>query len=108
MTMFYKDQNAHGHLLDFMEMDTALLPPLYIQAGSAEVFIKQISAFCERLERAKHNYKYHVFEQQFHVFQTFGPFVKEEVEALKPIGEFVASLQLEKSLALPPKMTQPT
>ncbi len=107
ISMFYKDQDTHGHLIDFMEMDTALLPPLYIQAGSAEVFIKQISAFCQRLERAKHNYKYHVFEQQFHVFQTFGPFVKEETEAINLIGEFVASLKSEKVLAELSGITQP-
>jgi len=107
IAMFYKNQETQAHLLDFMEMDTALLPPLYIQAGSSEVFVKQISAFCQRLERAKHNYKYHVFEQQFHVFQTFGPFVKEETEAINLIGEFVASLKSEKVLAELSGITQP-
>ncbi len=91
--MSYKDKKTQEHHLDLMDMDISLLPPLYIQAGSAEVFIKQISAFTARLKQAKADYQYDVFEHQFHVFQSFAPFVKEEVEAMNRIGEFVAGVR---------------
>ncbi len=106
MGMIIKDKPIQEQYLKFMDMDVSNLPPLYIQAGSVEVLGKQISEFAARLEQANADYQYDVFEHQFHVFQVFAPLVKEEAEAIKRIGAFVAGvkpnrdkIQLSKKLA---------
>mgnify|MGYP000703968956 CR=1 FL=1 len=76
-------------LLDVMNVDFNKLPPLYIQTGGAEVFSKQVSQFVARLEEAGHPYEYETFDQQFHVFQTLTPLVKEADAALNRIEVFL-------------------
>ncbi len=94
--MIIKDKQTQEQYLNFMDMDVSILPPLYIQTGSVEVLGKQISEFAARLEQANADYQYDVFEHQFHVFQVFAPLVKEEVEAIKRIGSFVAGVEANR------------
>ncbi len=47
-------------------------------------------------KQANADYQYDVFEHQFHVFQVFAPLVKEEVEAIKRIGSFVAGVEANR------------
>jgi len=84
-------------IVNLLNMNITNLPPLYIQAGGAEVLIKQITTFANRLEQENANYKFEVFEQQFHVFQIFAPLVKEEAIAIEKVAEFVRSIPYENS-----------
>ncbi len=77
--------------VDFSQCDLSLLPPVYIQAGGAEILIDQIRAFAERAQAAGIKLQLDVFEDQFHVFQIFVPVLPDSQKALKMLGEFIKS-----------------
>jgi len=87
------DKAQQAEHLDFTEMDVSVLPPVYIQSAGAEVFNQQVLTFAERLKLAKVDYKHDVFDQQFHVFQTLSPLVREANNAILKIGTFVKSVR---------------
>jgi len=89
---FVSDENSDGPLVDFRNINLTTLPPLYIQAAGAEVFLKQITAFVKRLNDEGVEHYIDVFEQQFHVFQTFSPLVKQADEAIEKIAHYIHSL----------------
>jgi len=89
---FVLDKNSDGPLVDFKNIDLTTLPPLYIQAAGAEVFLKQITAFSNRLSDEGIGHSMDVFEQQFHVFQTFSPLVKQADEAIEKVACYIHSL----------------
>ena len=89
---FVRDKSKDTQLVDFRVMDLTILPPLYIQAAGSEVFLKQILNFSEALNTAKVPYEIDVFEQQFHVFQTFAPLVKQADTAFKKIAVYINRL----------------
>jgi len=84
--------DEHRALVDFSDIDVSKLPPIYIQAAGVEVFSKQIQCFIEKLKKANAHYRYDVFDEQFHVFQTFAPLVREADEALERVGAYVKHL----------------
>jgi acetyl esterase/lipase len=92
LKQFFRQDKTPRELVDFSDINTSVLPPLYIQAAGKEVFSKQIAVFVERLDRENAEHQYHVFDGQFHVFQTFSPLVREADKALNKIGDYVRSV----------------
>jgi len=86
------NEPQQGAFLDLSTMDVADLPPLYIQAAGAEVFTQQIDSFVDRLASENVNFHYDCFENQFHVFQTFSPFICEADEALEKIADYLKTV----------------
>lgn len=62
------------------------LPPVCIQAGGAEVFLPQIKLLFESMKRSGLDVSLQVFEQQFHVFQTLAPLVREADQAFQSLA----------------------
>jgi len=89
---FVLDKSKDAQLVDFRLMDLTNLPPLYIQAAGSEVFLKQILNFSKALNTAKIPHEIDIFEQQFHVFQTFAPLVKQADTAFQKITVYISRL----------------
>jgi epsilon-lactone hydrolase len=65
------------------------LPPIYIQAGRAEILYPTIQAFVDRGRTQGANVSLESWEGMTHVFQLFGPGAPQSVEALRRIGEVI-------------------
>lgn len=94
--IFYQNE-AQKIDIDFSDLETLKLdqnewPKLYIQAAGVEVFLKQVLTFSEQLKQMDIEHQIDVFEDQFHVFQTFAPLVPEARTALESIARFVRQI----------------
>lgn len=81
--------------------DLTGLPPLYIQAGGAEIFRPQIQRFADRARAAGVPVVLEVSAGMLHVYQAMAVFLPEAREALRSLGRFVReqrSTQVETKL----------
>ena len=76
--------------------DFAGFPPVYIQAGGAEIMIDMIRAYAEKARREGADVTLDVWDHMIHNFQAFGDRMEESEEALGRIREFVFA-RLEKA-----------
>lgn len=67
------------------------MPPIYIQAGEAEVLYDSIVAFDHEAKRQDADVVLESWQDMPHIFQVFGPDVPESAAALKRIGEVIDS-----------------
>jgi acetyl esterase/lipase len=65
------------------------LPPIYIQAGRAEILYPTIQAFADGARNQGADVVLEAWEDMNHVFQMFGPYVPQSGEALRRLGEVV-------------------
>jgi len=65
------------------------LPPLYLQAGGAELLRDDVEAFAARARAAGVQTTLDVWEDQVHDFQTFGALSGKSLEAIARAGEAV-------------------
>ncbi|UQA61684.1 alpha/beta hydrolase [Polyangium aurulentum] len=65
------------------------LPPLLVQAGSAEVLLDDSSRLVEKVKAAGGEATLQVWEDMPHVFQVFPTFLPEANEAIERAGTFV-------------------
>ena len=65
------------------------LPPLYLQAGGAELLRDDVEAFAARARAAGVRATLDVFDDQVHDFQIFGALSRTSVEAIARAGEAV-------------------
>ncbi len=65
------------------------LPPIYIQAGDAEILIDMIRELVRRAKVQGVQITLEEWKQMNHVFQAFGPFTPKSREALQRIGEVI-------------------
>ena len=72
------------------------LPPIYIQAGRAEILYASIQAFVEEARKQGADVRLESWENMTHVFQLFAPHVPQSIEALRRIGEVIRAGTGEK------------
>ena len=65
------------------------LPPIYIQAGRAEILFPSIQAFADHAEHQAADVVLESWEDMPHVFQVFGLHAPQSQAALERIGEIV-------------------
>jgi len=65
------------------------LPPIYIQAGRAEILYASIQAFADRAQKQGADVVVEAWEDMTHVFQMFGPDSPQSAEALRKIGQVI-------------------
>jgi monoterpene epsilon-lactone hydrolase len=65
------------------------LPPMLIQVGSDEVLLNDSTRLAERATQAGVNVTLEVWEDMFHVFQTFAVIIPEARRAIYRIGAFI-------------------
>jgi acetyl esterase/lipase len=67
------------------------LPPLLVQAGSAEVLLDDAMRLAERASAAGVNASLEVWPEMIHVWHSFAPILPEAREAIESIGRFIQS-----------------
>ena len=69
--------------------DFSGLPPIYIQAGDAEILIDMIREFASKAQEQGAQITLEEWKQMNHVFQAYGTFTPQSKEALQRIGEVI-------------------
>lgn len=75
------------------------LPPIYIQAGRAEILYPSIQAFVEEARKQGADVRFESWDNMTHVFQVFAPHVPQSIEALRRVGEVIRAGTGEKKYA---------
>ena len=65
------------------------LPPLFIQVGSAEILLDDATRLANKAQEAGVKTEIEIWEDMFHVFQTFAPMLTEGRQAVNKIGQFL-------------------
>jgi monoterpene epsilon-lactone hydrolase len=78
-------------LVSPLRADLRALSPIYIQAGRSEILFDSIQAFAERARSQGTEIVLESWAYMNHVFQVFGPDVPQSAEALRRIGEVIAT-----------------
>jgi acetyl esterase/lipase len=86
---FCKGTNADNPLVSPIHADLRGLPPIYIQAGSAEILHDMICSFANYAENQGARVTLEVWPNMTHDFQAFGDLTTESRGALLRIGEVV-------------------
>jgi epsilon-lactone hydrolase len=76
-------------LVSPLRADLRGLPPIYIQAGRAEILYPSIQAFAERAQQQGADVVLDSWEDMTHVFQMFGLDSPQSAEALRRIGQVI-------------------
>lgn len=76
-------------LVSPMYADLRGLPPIYIQAGRAEILYDSIEAFATSARKAGVNVTLESWADMNHDFQMFGSRVPQSAEALRRLGEVI-------------------
>lgn len=76
------------------------LPPIYVQAGRAELLYDGIQAFAERAAQQGANVMFESWADMNHDFQMYGYRAPQSAAALKRIGEVIASQMLQPAKTL--------
>ncbi|MFZ4462962.1 MAG: alpha/beta hydrolase [Bacteroidales bacterium] len=86
---FCQGKDASNPLISPVHADLKGLPPIYIQAGSAEILYDMICVFEKEAKKQGADVTLDVWPNMIHDFQAFGDLVTESREALQRIGEMV-------------------
>jgi len=76
-------------LVSPVRADLSGLPPIYIQAGRAEILYDSIQAFADRAQKQGAEVVLQTWEDMNHVFQMFGLDSPQSAEALRLIGQVI-------------------
>jgi len=76
-------------LVSPVRADLSGLPPIYIQAGRAEILYDSIQAFADCAQKQGTDVVLQTWEDMNHVFQMFGPDSPQSEEALRMIGQVI-------------------
>jgi epsilon-lactone hydrolase len=76
-------------LVSPVRADLRGLPPIYIQAGDAEILIDMIRMFVRKAQEQETPITLEEWKQMNHVFQAFGTLTPQSKEALQRIGEVI-------------------
>jgi len=88
---FCDSAQRRNPLVSPVRADLRGLPPIYIQAGRAEILYPSIQAFADRARDQRADVVLESWEDMNHDFQMFGLDVPQSAEALRRLGEVVAS-----------------
>ncbi len=76
-------------LVSPVRADLSGLPPIYIQAGRAEILYDSIQAFADRAQKQGADVVLQTWEEMNHDFQMFGFDSPQSAEALRMIGQVI-------------------
>lgn len=87
--LYLGNESARNPLAAPLYADLAGLPPVYIQAGTAETLLDDATRIAEKARDAGVPVEVDLYEDLVHVFQAFVPHVPESVEAIEKLGAFI-------------------
>lgn len=71
--------------------DLTGLPPLFIQAGRAEILLGEIEELAERARKAGVDVEIDVWDDMVHVWQNFADMLPEGRQAIEDLGKYAAA-----------------
>jgi len=86
---FCDHADRRNSLVSPLWADLRGLPPIYVQAGRAEILYDSIQAFADRARSQGADVVLETWEDMTHVFQMFGPDAPQSGDALRRIGEVI-------------------
>jgi monoterpene epsilon-lactone hydrolase len=86
---YCKGADVRNPLVSPIHADFSGLPPIYLQAGSAEILHVMIRALADRAQQQGARVTLEVWPNMTHDFQAFGALIPESQAALRRIGEVV-------------------
>ncbi len=87
---FCLPSERNNPLVSPVNADLRKLPPIYIQAGGAEILLASIQQFVTEGKRQGADISLEIWPDMNHDFQAFGYDVPQSGEALRRIGEVIA------------------
>jgi acetyl esterase/lipase len=94
---FCTEQQRSDPLVSPLHADLRGLPPIYIQAGGSEILLPGIQTFVQRAREQGADVVLEIWEAMNHDFQALGEDVPQSAEAIRRIGEVVASRLRQKN-----------
>ncbi len=88
---FCSPEHRSDPLVSPVYADLQGLPPIYIQAGGSEILLPSIRVFAKRAKEQGADVVLETWKGMNHDFQAFGDDVPQSAEAIKRIGEVIAS-----------------
>ena len=86
---FCDEAARQNPLVSPIRADLRGLPPIYIQAGRAEILYPSIQTFVDRAKHQGADVALETWDEMTHDFQIFGPDSPQSAEALKRIGQVI-------------------
>ncbi len=86
---FCDSAERRNPLISPLYADLRGLPPIYIQAGRAEILYPSIQAFADRAREQNADVVLETWEDMTHDFQLFGLDSPPSAEALQRIGQVI-------------------
>jgi acetyl esterase/lipase len=86
---YCRGTDPQNPLVSPVHADLRGLPPIYIQAGDAELLIDMIRMFVRKAQEQGIPISLEVWKQMNHVFQAYGTITPQSKEALLRIGEVI-------------------
>jgi len=99
-TWFVGEHSSTDPLVSPMHADLRGLPPIYIQAGGAEILIDMIRAFTSIAHQQGAQVELEVWEQMNHDFQAYGTAMPQSAQALSRLGHVI-----DTALSVSPAVT---
>jgi acetyl esterase/lipase len=88
---FCDPDQRRNPLVSPLDADLHGLPPIYIQAGQAEILYDSIQAFANHARSQGADVVLESWEDMNHVFQIFGRCAPQSLEALQRLGELITA-----------------
>jgi len=96
---FCDSAERNNPLVSPIQADLRGLPPIYIQAGRAEILYPSIQAFADRAQTQRANVVLESWEDMTHDFPMFGLDSPQSAEALQRIGQVIdATVRTQKNM----------
>jgi acetyl esterase/lipase len=89
--MYLKGKDARTPLAAPLHADLKGLPPILIQAGTAETLLDDATRLAEKLHAAGSEVKLAIWANMLHVFPLFAPILSEGREGCVEIGTYIRS-----------------
>lgn len=86
---FCRPEQRRDPLVSPINADLSGLPPIYIQAGRAEILYDSIQAFADHARTQGANVVLESWDDMNHDFQMFGHLAPQSVQAFRRIGEVI-------------------
>lgn len=90
--LFYAPKEKLSHpWVSPLYADLHDLPPIYIQVSTSEVLLDDTRRFAEKAKNSGVEIKVDYWDKMVHVWQVFGPYLPEALEAIEKLGNYIES-----------------
>jgi acetyl esterase/lipase len=91
--------NPRNPLISPLYADYANFPPLLIHVGGDEIMLSDSTRLAEKAKNAGVDVQIKIWDDMWHVFPFFAPFIPEGLEAISEIGDFIKARSIKAKTA---------